>query len=41
VPFAVKLFNWFPVFRRIPSRLIGMGFRPEHVHTPDVIAAAP
>jgi 2-polyprenyl-6-methoxyphenol hydroxylase-like FAD-dependent oxidoreductase len=41
VPFAVKLMNWFPALRRIPARLIGMGFRPEHVHTPDVIAAAP
>jgi len=40
-PFAVRLMNWFPVLRRIPARLIGMGFRPEHVHTPDVIAAAP
>ncbi|MFN3658902.1 MAG: FAD-dependent oxidoreductase [Pseudolabrys sp.] len=33
-PFAVKLFDWFPVLRRIPARLIGMGVRPEHVHTP-------
>jgi hypothetical protein len=40
-PFVVKLFNWFPVLRRIPARLIGMGFRPEHVHSPDVAAAAP
>jgi 2-polyprenyl-6-methoxyphenol hydroxylase-like FAD-dependent oxidoreductase len=37
VPFAVKLLNWFPVLRRIPARLIGVGFRPEHVHTPAVI----
>ncbi len=34
-PFAVKFFNWFPVLRRIPARLIGLGVRPEHVHTPD------
>jgi 2-polyprenyl-6-methoxyphenol hydroxylase-like FAD-dependent oxidoreductase len=33
VPFAVKLLNWFPVLRRIPARLVGVGFRPEHVHT--------
>jgi 2-polyprenyl-6-methoxyphenol hydroxylase-like FAD-dependent oxidoreductase len=33
-PFAVKVFNWFPVLRRIPARLIGMGVRPEHIHTP-------
>jgi len=34
-PFAAKLFNWFPPLRRIPARLIGMGVRPEHVHTPE------
>jgi 2-polyprenyl-6-methoxyphenol hydroxylase-like FAD-dependent oxidoreductase len=28
-PVLVKLFNWFPVLRRIPARIIGMGFRPE------------
>ena len=35
-PFLVKLLNWFPAFRRIPGRIIGMGFRPEHVRTPEV-----
>jgi 2-polyprenyl-6-methoxyphenol hydroxylase-like FAD-dependent oxidoreductase len=35
-PFAVKLLNRFPVLRRLPARLIGMGFRPEHVHTPEL-----
>ena len=30
-PFLLTLFNRFPVLRRIPARLIGMGFRPEHV----------
>jgi 2-polyprenyl-6-methoxyphenol hydroxylase-like FAD-dependent oxidoreductase len=34
LPFAVKFFNWFPVLRRFPARLIGLGIRPEHVHTP-------
>ncbi len=34
-PFAVKLLNRFPVLRRLPARLIGMGFRPEHVQTPE------
>jgi 2-polyprenyl-6-methoxyphenol hydroxylase-like FAD-dependent oxidoreductase len=33
-PFVVKLFDWLPILRRIPARLIGMGFRPEHVHSP-------
>jgi 2-polyprenyl-6-methoxyphenol hydroxylase-like FAD-dependent oxidoreductase len=34
-PAIVKLFNWIPWLRRIPARLIGMGFRPEHVHAPE------
>ncbi len=34
VPFAVKLLEWFPLLRRIPARLVGTGFRPEHVKTP-------
>ncbi len=28
-----KLFNSFPVLRRIPARLIGIGIRPEHIRT--------
>jgi len=32
-PFAVRLMARFPFFRRIPSRMIGLGFRPEHVQT--------
>jgi 2-polyprenyl-6-methoxyphenol hydroxylase-like FAD-dependent oxidoreductase len=36
LPLVVRLFNDFPVFRRIPARVIGMGFRPEHVKTPVV-----
>jgi 2-polyprenyl-6-methoxyphenol hydroxylase-like FAD-dependent oxidoreductase len=35
-PLFFKLFNIFPVLRRIPARLLGMGIRPEHVHTPEV-----
>lgn len=30
-PLAIKLLAWFPIVRRIPARLIGMGVRPEHV----------
>jgi 2-polyprenyl-6-methoxyphenol hydroxylase-like FAD-dependent oxidoreductase len=30
-PLALKLFGRWPPLRRIPGRLIGMGFRPEHV----------
>jgi len=36
-PFLVKLLNWFPAFRRIPGRIIGMGFRPEHVRPPEAV----
>jgi 2-polyprenyl-6-methoxyphenol hydroxylase-like FAD-dependent oxidoreductase len=32
-PFIVNFFNWFPVLRRLPARLIGLGVRPEHVGT--------
>ena len=35
-PFAARLLNRFPVLRRIPARLLGMGLLPEHVHTPEV-----
>jgi 2-polyprenyl-6-methoxyphenol hydroxylase-like FAD-dependent oxidoreductase len=36
LPFALKLLQTFPILRRIPARLIGIGVRPEHVRTPDV-----
>src|SRR5262249_24664429 len=32
-PWTVKLFNRFPVLRRIPARIVGIGIRPEHVHS--------
>ena len=38
-PFMIKLFGSIPFLRRIPARLIGVGIRPEHIHTPDVLAA--
>jgi len=28
---AVKLLGRYPVLRRLPARIIGMGFRPEHI----------
>jgi 2-polyprenyl-6-methoxyphenol hydroxylase-like FAD-dependent oxidoreductase len=31
LPFPLKLFRQMPVLRRIPARIIGIGFRPEHV----------
>jgi 2-polyprenyl-6-methoxyphenol hydroxylase-like FAD-dependent oxidoreductase len=33
-PWFLRLFKKFPVLRRIPARLIGVGVRPEHVKTP-------
>jgi len=33
LPLAFKLLRRFPVLRRIPARLLGLGFRPEHVRT--------
>jgi 2-polyprenyl-6-methoxyphenol hydroxylase-like FAD-dependent oxidoreductase len=36
IPLLLKLLRRFPVLRRIPARMLGLGFRPEHVHTEDV-----
>jgi 2-polyprenyl-6-methoxyphenol hydroxylase-like FAD-dependent oxidoreductase len=36
VPLAVRLLSRFPLLRRIPARLLGLGIRPEHVHTPEI-----
>jgi 2-polyprenyl-6-methoxyphenol hydroxylase-like FAD-dependent oxidoreductase len=33
LPLPLKLLQHFPVLRRIPARLLGLGFRPEHVRT--------
>jgi hypothetical protein len=30
-PFLVRLFGWFPILRRIPARIVGLGIRPEHI----------
>jgi 2-polyprenyl-6-methoxyphenol hydroxylase-like FAD-dependent oxidoreductase len=35
IPWPVKLMQRWPRLRRIPARVIGMGFRPEHVRTPE------
>jgi len=32
IAWPIRLMQVFPMLRRIPARLIGMGFRPEHVH---------
>jgi len=35
-PWLLKLVDRWPLLQRIPARLAGIGFRPEHVRTPDV-----
>jgi 2-polyprenyl-6-methoxyphenol hydroxylase-like FAD-dependent oxidoreductase len=35
LPFLLRLLRQFPVLRRLPARVIGIGFRPEHIRTPD------
>ena len=32
-PWPLRLLQWFPILRRIPARVIGMGFQPEHIQT--------
>src|SRR6202040_3017504 len=34
-PLPLALLKHFPILRRIPARMVGLGFRPEHIHTPD------
>ncbi len=40
MPLALRLLKRFPFLRRIPARIIGIGFRPEHVRTDEVVAPA-
>jgi 2-polyprenyl-6-methoxyphenol hydroxylase-like FAD-dependent oxidoreductase len=35
LPLPLRLLNRFPILRRIPARMLGLGFRPEHVHSRD------
>ncbi len=35
LPWPMKLFNRLPFLRRIPARVVGVGFRAEHVRTRD------
>jgi 2-polyprenyl-6-methoxyphenol hydroxylase-like FAD-dependent oxidoreductase len=34
LPFVFRLLKWFPMLRQIPARFIGIGPRPEHLHSP-------
>jgi hypothetical protein len=31
----LRLLARFPLLRRLPARLLGLGFRPEHIRTPE------
>jgi 2-polyprenyl-6-methoxyphenol hydroxylase-like FAD-dependent oxidoreductase len=39
-PLPMRLISRFPLLQRIPARVVGLGFRPEHIATPDAGAAA-
>lgn len=39
VPLALKVVDRLPLLQRIPARVLGVGFRPEHVRTPDMLGA--
>jgi 2-polyprenyl-6-methoxyphenol hydroxylase-like FAD-dependent oxidoreductase len=39
LPWPLKLLRLFPGLPRIPARLIGVGFRPEHIRTPAVASS--
>src|SRR5262249_51293909 len=39
LPLALRLLRRWPVLRRLPARLVGLGFRHEHVETPELVAA--
>jgi 2-polyprenyl-6-methoxyphenol hydroxylase-like FAD-dependent oxidoreductase len=34
VPWILQLVDRWPLLQRIPARVVGLGFRPEHIHTP-------
>jgi 2-polyprenyl-6-methoxyphenol hydroxylase-like FAD-dependent oxidoreductase len=40
LPLIVRLLARYPILRRIPARLIGVGVRPEHVRSPEARRAA-
>jgi 2-polyprenyl-6-methoxyphenol hydroxylase-like FAD-dependent oxidoreductase len=37
LPFLVRLLRDFPILRQLPARFIGLGPRPEHVRSPNLI----
>jgi 2-polyprenyl-6-methoxyphenol hydroxylase-like FAD-dependent oxidoreductase len=39
VPWLIRLMQRWSFLRRLPARVIGVGFRPEHVRTPEISLA--
>ena len=37
-PLLLRITEKFPILRRIPARMVGIGFRPEHVRMPPLTA---
>src|SRR6059058_1001675 len=37
LPFVFRLLKWFPILRQLPARFIGLGPRPEHIHSPSAV----
>ncbi|MEO6810004.1 MAG: FAD-dependent oxidoreductase [Isosphaeraceae bacterium] len=37
LPLVLKLLRRWPYLRRFPARLVGLGVRPEHIKTPDLL----
>jgi 2-polyprenyl-6-methoxyphenol hydroxylase-like FAD-dependent oxidoreductase len=41
LPLPLRLLQRFPYLRRFPARAVGVGVRPEHVHTPEAAPPSP
>jgi len=39
-PWIIRMVNRYPILRRLPARLIGVGVRPEHIATPEAAPVA-
>jgi 2-polyprenyl-6-methoxyphenol hydroxylase-like FAD-dependent oxidoreductase len=39
LPGVLRMLRRWPMLRRIPARLIAVGFRPEHIRTPETLSA--
>ena len=40
-PLALRLLGKSALLRRLPARAVGLGFRPEHIHSPQSVALRP